>query len=171
MSKKELSITYDKQSSTLTIDGPIDEQCGPILLPFIEEIKGPCTINLSKVDSINSLGAMAWVRFLTLLLHKTQVTFVECSVDFVAQTNMIVSFQGSAAIESAYGQFFCNNCYHDEVKLYRLNELVANLTTIDKLQEETHVCSKCGDSMTLGDDSLIFLTRMIQTSKKIKKVS
>lgn len=171
MKQTHIKLIPGNGSTTLVIDGILDERSGSQLLPIIDQIKGPCTIQLDKVVGVNSLGAMAWIRFLTHLLQKTRVTLDQCSTDFVAQTNMISQFQGNSSIKSAFGQFFCDECDHDEIKLFQIDDILKTPNPAETLPTLTIPCVACGEPMALGDDSLMFFNRMIQTAPKIPKLS
>jgi anti-anti-sigma regulatory factor len=168
VSKTVFKVTSDDRSTKLVIEGSIDEHSGQELLPIVEKLKSPCIINLKSVTSINSLGAMAWLRF-TAILNKIQtVTFEECAVDFVAQTNMIAGFLGSANVASIFGQYFCRSCFHDETKFFEVSSYFNDPEKLSTLATQTLTCIKCGDAMELSEDTLIFLSRQLEQRKTLK---
>jgi hypothetical protein len=172
MRKTSIQLLNDKVPAELIMSGPLNEQSSTELLPVVDGIKDFCKIRLGEVSSINSLGTMAWVRFITLLGQKcSKIELFECSIDFVSQANMILGFCGLARVMSFYGLYYCTQCPHEHTKLFESQELLTKQEDLETMLNKGIVCVKCGNSMELGEDSKIFIQRQISTQLQHKKAS
>lgn len=172
MGKTSIQIVNDQNPLEIRISGPLNEQSSTELLPIIEAVRDSCRIRLGEVSSINSLGTMAWVRFINLLGQKcSNITLTECSIDFVSQANMISGFNGLGRIVSFFGQYFCAQCPHEESKLFQSSEIFANPDDIEDRLSDGIICVKCGSAMELGEDTKVFIQRQLRSQTQQKKVS
>ena len=163
MEKKPIRFDDQKKPPLVTIVGPINEQTSKELLPLIDQIKESCQFNLKEVTSVNSLGTMAWVRFMGLLGQKCpHIELHECSVDFIAQANMIASFFGSGRVLSFYGLYCCTDCPHEESHLFDLASLKTHAGEMEKRIHMPLICGKCGNEMELSDDAKTYLQKQLK---------
>ncbi len=142
----DTSFSKPNNIQTLHIRGPLNERSGAKLMELIPKIENRCTINLAGVTHINSIGAIAWVRFINQLENR-DITLEECAVDFVIQINCIHGFTHKAKITSILAQYFCEECQEDTSKLIKLSKEV----DLENLLKLTHTCGHCGGIMRIGE--------------------
>lgn len=104
--KLKIKIASESKRVKAILAGVIDEDAD---LSSIVATKGPLILNLSDVQTINSLGVRAWVNFIKDLGSR-EVWYEECPPAIVRQLNMIPSFMGHAKVLSAYATYVCSNC-------------------------------------------------------------
>jgi ABC-type transporter Mla MlaB component len=160
-----MSIVFDAKFSKLNniqmlhLKGPLNERSGTKLMEAIPKIEGRCIINLAGVTHINSIGAIAWVRFINQLENR-EITLEECAVDFVIQMNCIHGFTHKAKVTSILAQYFCEECQEDNSKLIKL----AAEVDLEDLLRLTHTCGHCGGMMRIGEHPENFIRSLQKAS-------
>ena len=145
---ENLNGTYNSK-----VVGQIDEYAGDSFKPFYEIPSGRVTIDLSGVQSINSVGVRVWINFMSSFRESHEIILQKCPPDIIMQINMIPNFLGAGKIESFLSPYFCSNC--------DLNFFVEFPTSIpfnELLQEiEYQDCKKCNMSCECGEITSEFI--------------
>lgn len=124
----------------LTLDGTITEHAGlnaDVVPPGLAVI-----IDAGRIDGLNSLGVLMWVRFLRSICDKAKrVVIRRLPPTMAAQTNVIAGFLATARVESFLTPWCCIECGLEEWKLFERDEVVP----------EVAVCGDCGAEMHFDD--------------------
>ncbi len=110
----------------------------------------PLKVNLSKIQSINSIGIRKFLAF-TIARGPKKSEFYGCTPDFIANVNVIPQMIGMPSdarqIKSFFVPFNCESCKRLDSSLYELAKLKTDADGDVDLGK--HVCSKCGNEMDL----------------------
>jgi ABC-type transporter Mla MlaB component len=126
--------------------GEIDEFTE--LSALIPELRGQVRFDLQGITRINSSGLRTWVNFIRCACGHAQVTLARCSRPIVDQLNMIYNFRGSAAIESFYAPYICEQCQLETEKLLDVSEQVRAGKV---LPPPSVKCPECGSPQEFDD--------------------
>jgi hypothetical protein len=153
------TVRPDKTNpSRLVCAGDLDENATPHLKKAAEAAGSTTELNVRGIDSINSIGIREWVAFVRALEAKGQVTYDECSVEFVSQLNMVKSFRGKANIRSLMRAYVCDDCSTRTELLLTASEHFPG----GDLRMPSVPCPKCGTACVPevdDDEHFEFLAR------------
>ena len=102
----------DRGGARITLTGIIDEFAE--LLPLVDRVEPPTTVDLGGVEFINSVGVRQWTGFLRALLARGPVTLRNCSEPMVLLFNMATVAVEGAVVESLQAPYACTHCSADE---------------------------------------------------------
>ncbi len=137
----KVKVEHKDKTTIIRMSGMINEDC-ELSLDKLQSVGGNTVVfDFKDVLSVNSCGLRAWINFLRKFEENKEIYFRHCTPDIVNQLNMIPSFQGSAKIESLYGEYFCENCKIEQLVLYREGEnMPDDVDNIDAV-----LCKNCGN--------------------------
>jgi anti-anti-sigma regulatory factor len=122
--------------------GQIDDYAVDSFKPLYEIPSGRVVLDLSGVQSINSVGVRVWINFMSAFRESHEVILQKCPPDIIMQINMIPNFLGGGQIESLLSPYFCSNC-----NLNFLAEFSTSIPFKELLESiETQNCKQCGES-------------------------
>ncbi|HET6612861.1 MAG TPA: hypothetical protein VFG83_12765 [Kofleriaceae bacterium] len=125
----------------MTLAGIIDETAD--LSPAVAPPGAPVIIDAGAVENINSLGVRGWVHFIDALCAQSPTVILRrLSPVLVIQASMISNFLGTAAVESFFTPWFCNQCDNDYSELYAIDAVIPQAVT----------CPRCQSAMVLDGD-------------------
>jgi hypothetical protein len=150
---KGLKITTNEVGgeTLITLRGVMDENAKYETLPV--EGRKSIRFDLAEVDSINSIGTQAWVRFLRSIPKGTAITVDRLPVLLVNQVNMLSSFFGGHVpnVRSVFVPYFCETCNDSQQPLVE----TAAVRAIGG-EAPAVACTKCGTAMALDEDEGYF---------------
>lgn len=120
MSTLTITSNEDEKSFTIIIEGSINESFlqKSVRIPSQKKI----IIDLSKVNSINSLGIRHWIQWIRTYPN-SEYTFRNCPQCVVDQMNSVSDFiPTKCTIESFYVPYYCEDDGEEKQILYKLNE-------------------------------------------------
>jgi anti-anti-sigma regulatory factor/DNA-directed RNA polymerase subunit RPC12/RpoP len=139
----QIETTRAESGLVLVLSGKIDEGSG--LAELAGSIAEPVTVDLQRVEFINSMGARDWVRLMRALNERSiPITLRRCSEVMVYQMNMIVEARSGAKVESIYAPYECAKCGFET---YVLLDATPRL----RREQPTHECEECGAAMSFAD--------------------
>jgi hypothetical protein len=109
-----IKITNNGKDVHLSLEGVMDENCQ--LPEFPEHITGQLSINMEKLEMMNSLGCRKWTIWVkTQAVAKGGVTLVKCSPAVVNQINVLQGFLPEhARVASFFVPYYCEGCGHED---------------------------------------------------------
>lgn len=123
---------------------------------ILSEIKPSMIFNLKGVRKITSFGVKLWIDLLKKIPDSYTISFEECSIPFIDQTNMISNFVQKGNIKSYYAPFICEDDHEFEQKL-----VISDVGFKDEEYTFPDIkCPICGEKCELdefADDYLSFL--------------
>ncbi len=130
----------------LRLHGTVDETFDHKEL--IEAIEGrDAILNLKAVKRFTSFGVREWVHFIEALKKRVdRLLFVDCSLAFVGQLNVVSNFAGNAQVVSVQVPYFCADCEWDTDQICELTD-----NQQPELSDDV-VCRRCGAKMAFDDD-------------------
>lgn len=104
--------------------------------------KCPPKVNLdcAGVLSMNSCGIREWIQ--GVQRHKLEINYVNCPDSFIEQMGNIPQFLMGSKVVSLYCYFTCENCGHEERKLFEVGQEV-KLGSSWILDPPKYSCSAC----------------------------
>ncbi|QQR88679.1 MAG: hypothetical protein IPJ88_10565 [Myxococcales bacterium] len=130
--------------SRIILSGAITEQSD--FASVLEKIDGPVVLNLSGIESINSIGVREWIRFIDKLCEgNRRVILEECSAPVVRQLNMISNMKGKASVASVLVPYYCGSCGNEQNNVQDMSDF-----SITKVVEIT-TCQSCGQNSEFDD--------------------
>lgn len=150
-----LSVTVENVDgiNNAKLVGKIDEYAVDSFKPLYEIPTGRVTLDLSGVQSINSIGVRVWINFMNSFRESHEIILQKCPPDIIMQINMSPSFLGAGKIESFLSPYFCSNC-----DLNFFVEFQTSISFNDLLQEiEYQECKKCKASCECGEITPVFI--------------
>jgi len=116
---------------------------------LIEKVPAGATlINLSGIDSINSIGSRDWINWLSSLEARgINPVLIACSPAVVAQLNRIKNFAGNCIVKSFQVPYHCDACAVDKLLLVHISELEA------PYEAPVCTCDGCGAAMAFTENT------------------
>lgn len=109
---------------------------------------GSTLINLSGIDSINSIGSRDWINWLSSLEARgINPVLIACSPAVVAQLNRIKNFAGNCVVKSFQVPYHCDACDVDKLLLVHISELEP------PYEAPVCTCDGCGAAMAFTEDA------------------
>lgn len=143
-----INITKEDDWEVVTYIGPINEESEVHLSRVLENLGPKVKINFKQVSMVNSCGVRSWVNFMREAEENREISYRECTSEIVMQINMIPSFRGRSLIESVYGAYTCDDCGHQENKLFESGK---NMPASEEDDVDPPNCSKCGSEMEMEE--------------------
>jgi anti-anti-sigma regulatory factor len=136
-----IQITPTADWVKVSLIGIINEDAEESLLKVAPSLGRNVIVNFKGVESINSCGVNAWLKFMRELGKGRSVIFEECTPEIVSQFNMTPLFRGSALINSVYADYACPGCGHSQSHFFVRGK---NLPASASDEAENVNCEKCG---------------------------
>lgn len=152
------TLSTDQGISQVALSGELTEMAD--FAPLLAELTGDLVLDLAAVRRINSCGLREWLSFIKALRDAGRRFVLErCSVQVVAQLNMISSFLGGANVRSVYAPYYCMRCDGSHQRLIITDETAAEQLRVP------FPCPTCGVPMELDDLPDHFLSFMKRTGR------
>ena len=102
-------IESTNSSTIVSIEGHVDEKSS---MPNLNaNTSGDILLDLSKVQSISSLGIQKWLDWVTAFPRKANIYLLNCPPCIILQVNMVDNFlPENAKVRSLLVPFFCTEC-------------------------------------------------------------
>lgn len=150
MAEKLVATIEQRRSGARLIKfaGALDERNE--LGELIEKVPAGATlINLSGIDSINSIGSRDWINWLASLETRgINPVLIACSPAVVGQLNRIKNFAGNCVVKSLQVPYHCDACDVDKLLLVHISELGEAPYEAPKC-----TCDSCGATMPCTEDN------------------
>lgn len=136
--------TVDDQIN-IKIEGNIDEDA------FFSDIKTDdiktISINLEKVDLINSCGIRSWFYWIRKISDKINIYYTHCPVAVVDQINISKGFlPETAVVNSFFVPYYCDECEYSEDRILEREKDYKEASDGEEAVikfEETLECPEC----------------------------
>lgn len=122
--------------------GQIDDYAIDSFKPLYDIASGRIVLDLSGIQSINSVGVRVWINFMSTFRESHEVILQKCTPDIIMQINMIPNFLGGGQIESFLSPYFCSNC--DLNFLAEFSTSIPFKELLDTIENQN--CKQCGQS-------------------------
>lgn len=134
----------DGKSSIVQLVGSIDE--GASLDTVLEVIKGDATLNLSRVQSVNSIGLLRWVQAFVPMTQRHALSVEAVPYCFVIQANLVSDIFGRAALLSCLAPYYCPSCGVSR-------EVLVTAADVKAAQDKapTKACPTCKSTMDFDE--------------------
>jgi hypothetical protein len=124
---------------TVTLKGPLDEQCGAPLAALAEKIERVhVTFDCMAVTAVNSIGFRVWLEFLKGLAERVTFEFVNCPAPFVDYAGLLKTTAYANRIVSVQVPFRCNGCERESASVFEVDAVAA-----DDAEFPPGVCRHC----------------------------
>jgi len=141
----DFSYSVNSDASEVTFAGSLNETATEQLKELAGKLKGNCTFNFRGVVHVNSVGVLAWLRFISGVIKNRKVSFEDCTPEVVSNINMIPDFAGKAEIKSVFRQYHCLACEKSsQIHIKRKDFPAADGVMANTA---TPVCPKCGGTV------------------------
>jgi len=132
----QVSITTTEALCSVVFSGPLDEYAIDVLQTL--EIDHPnVELDVQNIPYINSIGASAWIKWITSIASYINYTIHHCSPAFISQVNMLRVFSGRGDITSFFAPVICPQCESQ-------SEILLEKPFDDKDQELKASRCRCG---------------------------
>ena len=132
----------------ITLVGVLNEDAEADILKLAPTLGSKVIINFRGVQSVNSCGVNAWIKFIRAIDNGRSLVYEECTPDIVTQINMTHIFRGSAVINSLYADYQCRSCGHAQSHLFVRGK---NLPQSSGDGVEAVACAKCGKTTEMDE--------------------
>ena len=151
-----LSAEIKRQPNSLPrviLVGRIDESAS--IDQVLKAVTEDATIDMSQVQSINSIGLMRWVAAFTPLSDRFRLEIERVPYCLAIQANHVSDLFGRAHLKSCSAPYFCPSCKTNNEVGVEARELDASGRPPDRL------CPSCGGAMDFDetDGYFAFLSR------------
>lgn len=120
MTKFELKVDTSSDPVKISISGALNETTD--FKPIDLTGKSGISIDLNDIRSINSLGSMAWIKWMNSLSN-TKIQFYNCPKIIIDQFNMVGSlFLKNAQVMSFYVPFYNEDSGEEKNVLFRFGK-------------------------------------------------
>jgi hypothetical protein len=120
-----LSIAVEDEvgRARVRLAGSIDEHAE--LDATFGTLERPAVLDLSKVERVNSLGLLRWVRAIGPLTSRCTVEVEAISYPMCIQANQVSDLFGKALLRSCIAPYFCPKCRAAREALVTREEILA----------------------------------------------
>jgi hypothetical protein len=136
------NLRFSFDGVLLQLSGVLDETVR--LTDLVPRLGQQITIDLGEVKRINSIGVLAWLRFMRQM-NGRKVMLRRCPPAVVEQMSMILGFRGSARVESVLAPYVCPKCHADRFEVIAAKEAAQG-------RAPARTCGNCGGPTRLDDD-------------------
>lgn len=153
----ELTFAIEKKDDwdRVNLTGDINEDAELGLEKILDSLGPKVILNLRSITTVNSCGVRAWINFIRKAQEGREIIFEECTPEIISQINMIPDFKGKAHIKSVYAGYSCDECGHEQLKLF---EEGINMPQSSEDELEELKCPKCGEEMEMDELEEIFFS-------------
>ncbi len=140
-------IWKDADHLEVSLAGYLNENAN--LSFFLEKKSGLLTVNTKNLFNFNASGAQIWISFLGRIPQAVDISYQECSAEFLEFFQTNERFMNRFHIDSIASYYTCRQCrYTDEVIIH---------TDFDDMQNAhlPKVLCSCGQTMELGENAEI----------------
>ena len=103
--------------------GALDERSD--VAQLFAELDADTTINLRRVERVNSIGIHRWIPCITKLSGERRVEVEEIPYSLVLSANSVADLFGAAVVRSCLAPYYCDRCGHDRIVVVTSEDVVA----------------------------------------------
>jgi len=107
MSNFSIEVIDESSVRRICFKGGFDEDLD--IESILPEIKPNMVFDMEGIHKITSFGVKLWIDFLKKIPDSYEISYVNCSISFVDQANMISNFVQKGQIKSYHAPFICKN--------------------------------------------------------------
>ena len=124
--------------------GALDERSD--VAQIFSDFDADTTLNLRRVERVNSIGIHRWIPSITKLSADRDVVIEEIPYSLVLSANAVADLFGGASVRSCLAPYYCDRCGHDRIVVVTTEEVAAAGKGVPERQ-----CPDCAGPMAFDE--------------------